>query len=62
MLQPETHLDVVDQRHSDLLREARTGELAVRLATARRRERRSLLARLRQAPERPESPNPAASR
>ena len=27
MLQPETHLDIVRQRHSDLLRQARAGEL-----------------------------------
>ena len=49
MLQPETHLDVVAQRHSDLLRQARAGELAARLAAARREERRSFLSRLRPA-------------
>jgi hypothetical protein len=47
MQQPETHLDVVRARHGDLLRQARTGELAERLAAARREERRSLAARLR---------------
>jgi hypothetical protein len=47
MQQPETHLDVVRARHSDLLRQARAGELAARLAAARRAERRSLAVRLR---------------
>jgi hypothetical protein len=47
MQQPETHLDVVRARHSDLLRQARAGELAARLAASRRSERRSLAARLR---------------
>ena len=57
MLRPETHLDVVRQRHSDLLRQARAGELAARLAAARREERRSFLSRLRSAPK----PRPATS-
>lgn len=47
MQQPETHLDVVRARHSDLLRQARAGELAARLAASRREERRSLAVRLR---------------
>jgi hypothetical protein len=47
MLQPETHRDVVRERHSDLLRLARAGELAAELGTARAEERRSFLARLR---------------
>jgi hypothetical protein len=47
MQQPETHLDVVRARHSDLLRQARAGELAARLAAGRREERRSLAVRLR---------------
>ena len=47
MLQPETHLDVVRARHSDLLRQARAGELASRLGDSRREERRTFLARLR---------------
>ena len=47
MLQPETHLDIIRQRHSDLLRQARAGELALRMADSRREERRSFLARLR---------------
>ena len=51
MLQPEAHLDVVRERHSDLLRQARTGELAVRIGESRRAERRSFLARLRLRPE-----------
>jgi hypothetical protein len=46
MLQPETHRDLVRERHSDLLRQARAGELAQRLGAARRDERRSFLARL----------------
>ena len=46
MHQPETHLDLARARHSDLLRLARTGELAARLAAGRREERRSFLARL----------------
>ena len=47
MQQPETHLDIVRARHSDLLRQARAGELATRLAVGRREERRSLAVRLR---------------
>ena len=45
MLQPEAHRDVVRERHSDLLRQARTGELAARVGEFRRAERRSFLAR-----------------
>jgi len=51
MLQPEVHLDVVRDRHSDLLRQARSGELAARLGESRRAERRSFLARLHSRPE-----------
>ena len=47
MQQPETHLDIVRARHSDLLRQARAGELAPRLAVGRREQRRSLAVRLR---------------
>ena len=47
MQQPETHLDLVRARHSDLLRQARAGELAARLAAGRREDRRSLALRLR---------------
>ena len=47
MQQPEIHLDVARARHSDLLRLARSGELAARLAAARREDRRSFLTRLR---------------
>ena len=46
MLQPEAHRDLVRDRHSDLLRQARSGELASRLGESRRAERRSFLARL----------------
>jgi hypothetical protein len=48
--QPDIHLDVVRARHSDLLRQARAGELAARLAAGRREERRSLAVRLRESP------------
>jgi hypothetical protein len=47
--QPEIHLDLVRARHSDLLRQARVGELAARLAAGRREERRSLAVRLRES-------------
>ena len=60
MQRPETHLDVVRERHSDLLRQARAGELAVRLAAGRREERRSLVERLRRREPRPASPAPAS--
>jgi hypothetical protein len=53
MLQPEVHRDLVRARHSDLLREARAGDLAMRLAAARRDERRSFLVRLRSKPHPP---------
>jgi hypothetical protein len=46
MLQPDAHRDYVRERHSDLLRLARTGELAARLAESRREERRTVLVRL----------------
>jgi hypothetical protein len=51
MLQPEIHRDLVRERHSELLRQARAGELATRVAAARREERRSFLAWLRSKPE-----------
>jgi hypothetical protein len=51
MLQPEIHRDLVRDRHSDLLRQARAGELAARIAAARREERRSVLPRLHAKPE-----------
>jgi hypothetical protein len=43
---PQTHRDYARERHSDLLRQARQGELAARMAAARIDERRSFLARL----------------
>lgn len=46
MQQSEAHLDYVRARHSDLLRLARSGELAACMAATRRNERRSFLARL----------------
>jgi hypothetical protein len=58
MHQPEIHRDVVRDRHSDLLRQARAGELASRLGAARQAERRMFLARLRhdRAPRRTSTP------
>jgi hypothetical protein len=53
MLQREVHRDLVRARHSDLLREARAGDLAMRLAAARREERRSFLVRLRSKAQQP---------
>lgn len=61
MLQPETHLDVVRARHSELLRAARRGELAIRLAESRREERRTFLARLRARPEARQTSTSAAT-
>jgi hypothetical protein len=60
MLQPELHRDLVRARHSDLLWQARAGELATRLAAARRQERRSFLVRLQAKPE-PCHPSSASS-
>lgn len=60
MLQPEAHRDVVRERHSDLLRQARAGELAARLGGARQDERRSYLARLRQPQEPCQTSTPTA--
>jgi hypothetical protein len=61
MLHPDTHLDIVRQRHSDLLREARAGELARQLADARRDERRSFLSRLRLGAKPTQASRPATS-
>ena len=49
-MHPETHQDIVRQRHSDLLREARAHQLAERLGSARREERRNFLSWLRRKP------------
>jgi hypothetical protein len=43
---PGLHQDYVRERHSDLLRQARAGELAARIEASREHERRSFLARL----------------
>jgi hypothetical protein len=43
---PSVHADYHRERHSDLLRQARAGELAASMAAGRRDERRSLLERL----------------
>ena len=47
MQHPDVHLDYSRTRHSDLLRRARAGELADRMAASRREERRFFLARRR---------------
>jgi len=47
MTRPDVHRDYVRQRHSDLLRQARAGELAARLGESRREDRRTFLERLR---------------
>lgn len=62
MHQTDIHLDYVRSRHSDLLRRARSGELAARMAEARRQERRSFLSRLtrERPPGRPSTSTPAA--
>ncbi len=60
MLQPESQLDLVRARHSDLLREARAGALARRLGESRREERRSFLARLRLRSD-PCAPTPSSA-
>ena len=46
MPEPDLRRDDVRERHSDLLRLARTGELATRLAAGRREARMAILARL----------------
>jgi hypothetical protein len=51
MQRPDIHLDYVRARHSDLLRQARAGELAARIGESRREERRTFLARLWRARE-----------
>ena len=48
---PEKHLDYHRERHADLLRLARSGELAERIASSRDEERRSFLARFRRQRE-----------
>jgi hypothetical protein len=60
MLQPDIHRDLVRERHGDLLRQARAGELATRLAAARREERHSFLLRLHAKPE-PRRPSSAST-
>ena len=40
---PGLHQDYVRERHSDLLRQARAGELAARIEASREHERRSFL-------------------
>ncbi len=62
MLHPETERDVARARHSDLLRQARAGDLTRQLGEARREERRSFLARLRPQPDPHRPSTPAAAR
>ena len=57
----ETHLDYTRTRHSDLLRRARAGELANRLAESRSDERRFFLARRRHQRTPCQPSTPAAS-
>ena len=61
MQHPETHLDYTRTRHSDLLRRARAGELANRLAESRSDERRFFLARRRNERTPCQPSTPAAS-
>lgn len=56
MHKPEIHLDVARARHAELLREARAGQLAARLAAGRDAERRALTARLRKLVLSPSGP------
>ncbi len=62
MQHPDVHLDYTRTRHSDLLRRARAGELAQRLAESRSDERRFFLARRRneRAPCHPSTPTASA--
>jgi hypothetical protein len=57
---PDTHLKIHEQRHADLLRQARHGELAAELAAGRRIERRTFLARLWNARVKHGHPAPSA--
>jgi hypothetical protein len=47
---PEIHRDYQRERHADLLRLARSGELATRIGRSRDEERRAFLARLQRDP------------
>jgi hypothetical protein len=60
MQNPDVHLDYSRSRHSDLLRRARTGELASRLAESRNDERRLFLARRRERTPQPSTPTASA--
>jgi hypothetical protein len=61
MQHPDVHLDLTRTRHSDLLRRARAGELASRLAKSRNDERRLFLARHRdRSLRRPSTPTASA--
>jgi hypothetical protein len=62
MHRPEIHRDYQRDRHADLLRLARTGELAARIGRSRDEERRSFLARLQREPSaEPSAVRPATS-
>ena len=62
MQHPDVHLDYTRSRHSDLLRRAREGELASRMAESRSDERRFFLVRRRdqRTPCRPSTPAASA--
>jgi len=48
-MQPEKHRDYDRERHADLLRRARVGDLGAAIAASREQERRFALAMLRRA-------------
>jgi hypothetical protein len=61
MQHPDVHLDYTRSRHSDLLRRARAGELASKLAESRSVERRFFLAQRRDRSRRqPSTPTASA--
>ena len=60
MIHPDVHRDLMRQRHSDLLRQARAYELARHIGEARDQERRSFLAR-RHLARKPQTSTQAAA-
>jgi hypothetical protein len=61
MQHPDVHLDYTRSRHSDLLRRARVGELASKMAQSRSDDRRFFLARRRDLALRRQPSTPSAS-
>jgi hypothetical protein len=61
VIHPDSHRDYMRQRHSDLLRQARSYELAKRIGEARDQERRTFLARLHLAQKPQTRTQPASS-